>query len=298
VETGNLFGSESDDGGEMTTRDFTPAETERLLAGSGAAIDSAVADALTALRASARAVPTDDYVTTFATQLAAEVPATAVPAPAAAAWRRRLVAAAAVAGAMLVGGAGMAAAADGAAPGDALYGLDRALEDLGIGDGGAGERYDEAADLMEDGDEEGALEAATEGAETEGDEETVATLLLVAQQLRENGSEQSADVHERVATMLEWMATTDATGKEFGQGVSLHARGLWVDEPTDPDAGVTPSPSPSAEPSPTADDSAPGKSGGTGKPETPGKPDGAGKPETPGKPDGAGKPETPGKGKP
>jgi hypothetical protein len=273
----------------MTTQDFTPDETERLIAGRGTSIDPAVADAISALRHGALIAPSDEYVAKVAALAAAEVPQAATPASAVPVWRRRLVAALAVAGVMVVGGAGMASAADSANPGDALYSLDRALENIGIGDGGADERYDEAADLVEQGDETGALDAAAEGAEEDGDEETASQLLAVAQQLRENGSEQSADVHERVATMLEWMATTDATGKEFGQGVSLHARGLWVDEPGEDDGTVDPSPSPSPSVSPEDDVTKPGKPDGAGKPDNPGKPDGAGKP------DGVGKPASPGK---
>jgi hypothetical protein len=262
--------SADDDQSDMTTQDFTPDETERLIAGRGTSIDPAVADAISALRHGALIAPSDEYVAKVAALAAAEVPQAATPASAVPVWRRRLVAALAVAGVMVVGGAGMASAADSANPGDALYSLDRALENIGIGDGGADERYDE-------------------GAEEDGDEETASQLLAVAQQLRENGSEQSADVHERVATMLEWMATTDATGKEFGQGVSLHARGLWVDEPGEDDGTVDPSPSPSPSVSPEDDVTKPGKPDGAGKPDNPGKPDGAGKPH------GVGKPASPGK---
>lgn len=49
-------------------------------------------------------------------------------------------------------------AADGAAPGDALYGIDRTLEAIGIGDGGLDKRLDEFSVLLERGDEEEAFE--------------------------------------------------------------------------------------------------------------------------------------------
>jgi hypothetical protein len=63
---------------------------------------------------------------------------------------------------VLGSGAGVAIAADGAAPGDALYGLDRALERVAIGDGGAAERLQEAADLVRAGQLARGLEHAAE----------------------------------------------------------------------------------------------------------------------------------------
>jgi hypothetical protein len=56
----------------------------------------------------------------------------------------------------------VAIAADGAAPGDALYGVDKALERVGIGDGGAAERLQEAADLATAGQLARGLEHAAE----------------------------------------------------------------------------------------------------------------------------------------
>jgi len=69
--------------------------------------------------------------------------------------------AAAVAAAVVVGvGAlsGVAYAANGAAPGDALYGLDRALEHVGIGNGGAAERLAEVGVLVQHGHPDTALQ--------------------------------------------------------------------------------------------------------------------------------------------
>lgn len=147
--------------------------------------------------------------------------------------RQRALIAASVAGiaALAVGGA---AAADEAKPGDALYEIDRALEDLGINDGGDEERLEEAQELVEEDDVEGALEAAEEALEDmdelEGDEaEELSGLLNAAQSVLTNGSEQSLERRTQVAEMLVFMATTDLKGKEFGQAVSQHARGTWVD---------------------------------------------------------------------
>ncbi len=59
--------------------------------------------------------------------------------------------------ALLLGFSGLALAADRAAPGDILYGLDRALEKIGIGAGGIDERLAEFETLLRRGDEAAAL---------------------------------------------------------------------------------------------------------------------------------------------
>lgn len=70
----------------------------------------------------------------------------------------RRMATIAASAALLVAMSGVAMAADGAAPGDALYGIDRALETIGIGDGGLDERLGEFDFLLHHGEEERALE--------------------------------------------------------------------------------------------------------------------------------------------
>jgi hypothetical protein len=62
---------------------------------------------------------------------------------------RRKVLSAASTVAILLSASGMAWAADGAVPGDWYYGLDRALESVGIGAGGAAERLQEVEALQE-----------------------------------------------------------------------------------------------------------------------------------------------------
>lgn len=166
-------------------------------------------------------------------------------------WARRIAFTGVAAAALGFGVVG-AAAADPAAPGDALYGLDRALEAVGINDGGLGERLDEANELVDEGDADGAIDLIADALEDEGDEEGKAALLAVAETLQQNGSQQSADVHAAVAAMLTWMATTDATGKEFGQGVAEHARAIHGAPDANPGGGkpdnLPAKPSPSAKP--------------------------------------------------
>jgi hypothetical protein len=192
-------------------------------------------------------------------------------------WMRRAAATGVAAVALGFGFAG-AAAANSAAPGDALYGLDRALERVGVHNGGLSERLDEANELLAQGDEEGALALVTDALDDEGDAEGRQALLAVAARLGENGSEQSADVHAGVAAMLTWMATTEATGKEYGQGVADLARAIHADQADNPAAD------PSAKPDVTGAPSDPGANADGGE-----KPDDAGKPADPGS-DGKGKP--------
>lgn len=299
----------------MSTDDLTDSQVERALRGDSSASPD-LAPAIGSLRALARE-PQADSAGRVGAVLASVAAGSAVPliAPAAAApirWRRR---AAVAAGVALLGAGlfGTAAAADDAAPGELLYPVDQALAGLGVGDGGTEEACDEAVKMAEDGDVEGAVEHLAETAEDDGelDEGSAAALMAAAERIRENGSEQSAAVHQRVAAMLEWMATTDATGKEFGQGVAARARGL-IEEPAvdDAEAGVdadvptapgrsgdapgqakkqSPAPAESADADQPTEPSAPGNSTG-GKPSKTPQPAGTGKPADAGKPEGVGKP--------
>jgi hypothetical protein len=215
-------------------------------------------------------------------------------------WSRKVIITGIAAVALGTGFAGVAAA-DSAAPGDPLYGVDKALENVGINDGGFAERLDEANELVDEGADDAAVALLADALDDEGDSEGKRALLDAAAKIRGNGSEQSADVHAAVAAMLTWMATTDATGKDFGQGVAERAReihGKSVDAtatptpthtPTDeatarpanpgkPDDAGKPTAKPSATPQPTTEPQATAEpqdtrtSHGTGKPDTAGKP--------------------------
>ncbi|MDH5372970.1 MAG: hypothetical protein OEX97_08510 [Acidimicrobiia bacterium] len=80
--------------------------------------------------------------------------------------RRRIVAIAAASATFITGNVGMALAADSAIPGDLLYGLDRAYEQVaewvGFSDDHTSERLDEAAELAAAGDTTEALTATVE----------------------------------------------------------------------------------------------------------------------------------------
>jgi hypothetical protein len=126
---------------------------------------------------------------------------------------------------------GVAYAANGAAPGDTLYGLDCALESVGLGDGGLEERLTEATRLCDRGEVERGLnhaaaavqnQAGLESGQANGALTAAANAVQNAFQTANQG--ESDQIRARVAAMLQWMATTEAQGKEFGQGVSERAR--------------------------------------------------------------------------
>jgi len=264
----NLFDLAADDWG-MTNEDWNDRDIDALLAGKTPADKglAALAPVVASLKATAanRGVAASE-AQIFGAQLAstAAAPASAPAATSAARspWVRR-VSLAGIGALVLGAGVAGAAAADESAPGDPLYGLDRALEHAGIGNGGFPERVDEAQKLADEGETDEAVEHLAESLKSEGDSSSAQSLLDAAAQIRTNGSAQSADVHTAVADMLEWMATTELTGKDFGQGVAEHAHligaGHGKNAPATTDGTTT---------------DAPGKSGDVhGKPENPGKPD-------------------------
>ena len=143
--------------------------------------------------------------------------------------------------------AGVAYAADDAVPGDALYGLDCALENAGIGDGGLEERLSEAGALIDEGEVDAGLNLAAQAlteeedddedgdvdeddGEIEDDSARREALLAAAEAVLANGSEQSLETRTRVAAKLTFMATTELTGREYGQAVSQLARGVFDEE--------------------------------------------------------------------
>lgn len=138
---------------------------------------------------------------------------------------------------------GVAVAADGAAPGDPLYGIDRALEQVGIGAGLLEERLDEANTLIVRGQAKEALDhVATAFEEAEAEdiadlEEARVALEQAAQNLQgvDEGGEQASVVQENVALLLQYLQQNigkdvGTDGKEFGQGVADLARGIWAGE--------------------------------------------------------------------
>ncbi len=134
---------------------------------------------------------------------------------------------------LLVGMTGVAFASNDAAPGDSLYGIDRALENVGLGAGGLGERLLEAGALVNHGRSAEALAHAAKALDASGGEDedvtaAAAALHSAAQRLEAMDLDADNDmtVRSRVAEMLTWIAGTDLTGQDFDQGVSQLARGI------------------------------------------------------------------------
>ncbi len=227
--TRNKNGSLSDDRGEMKNntpfaeRDADAAVSGRIPADPELA---AVQRALSHMKEALVMEPRTEVISTHAAQFAAAVPPTS-PMPevrTASPWRRRAAAAIAIAAVSGFGVAG-AAAADEAAPGDALYGLDQALESVGILDGGTPERFHEAGQLAREGDIDGAMKLAGHALESDGEGDAATGLRNAADAVAKNSSGDD-DVRLQVSAMLQWMADQDTRGAEFGAAVSERARAI------------------------------------------------------------------------
>ena len=122
---------------------------------------------------------------------------------------KRRVAAGATSLMMIVGMTGVAWASDSAVPGDWNYGIDRALEALGIGAGGAAERLQELAAIRENGHPSGAESAPQTGPvappDVVGLENAAATVAEITE-----GSHRASDVRTSVSILLAYLADTDA----------------------------------------------------------------------------------------
>lgn len=129
--------------------------------------------------------------------------------------------------ALLIGMTGVAVAADAAIPGEALHGLDLALEKIGVGAGGAEERIAEAKEMAVGGMPVEALDHVSSALGTEQAAASNA-LKAAAGRLRTQAGERGSTTAQNaeVAAMLEWMATADLHGNDFGLSVAEWAQGL------------------------------------------------------------------------
>jgi len=224
--TRNENGPLGDDRGEMKNyKSFAERDVDAAVSGRVPADPelAAVQLALSHMKESLVMEPRTEVISSQAAHFAAAVPPT-TPMPTvrqASPWRRRagaVIAVAAISGFGLAG----AAAADEAAPGDPMYGVDQALESVGIFDGGTPERLHEADRLASQGDVDGALELASDALESDGEVEAATGLRNAALAVASNSS--GDDVRARVSEMLQWMAGQDSRGAEFGAAVSERAR--------------------------------------------------------------------------
>ena len=133
-------------------------------------------------------------------------------------------------------GAGAAVASDGAKPGDALYGLDRALERVGINNGGAEERIEEAMALVERGQHRRAMEAVEEAIEDLADDPSNAAALealrnasgqvATARSNDVSGFQDTQAFRDQVAGLLGVIATEMEDGTVDGARIAETAQGF------------------------------------------------------------------------
>lgn len=126
---------------------------------------------------------------------------------------RRRVVASATSLMMILGMTGVAWASDSAVPGDWNYGIDRALESIGIGAGGAEERIQELAAIADSGHPRGAEPASQTGQSPTaapddrvvGPEHAAATVAEITQ-----GSPRASDIRGAVSALLAYLADTES----------------------------------------------------------------------------------------
>jgi hypothetical protein len=237
----------------MEFADLTDEEIERLLSGSAESDEDlgTLAAVLEGLRGYADAELTDETVAGFvAAAAAAAEPGVATriaPRRSLLAPIRQRAAAVAVGATVFLGSmTGLAAAADGAKPGDVLYGIDRAFEAVGIGNGAAAERFAEVESLVDAGEVRRGLQHAAETVDKHGLDGESASVALrqAAERVQTQGSDQSEATRERVAGLLTYIS--ENVGDLDGSEVAELARGIGGPDKDDdsPDAAEPKAPGP------------------------------------------------------
>ncbi len=250
--------------GEMPTTNVLDREIELLLAGTpieGGRL-SGLAPVMEMIRAQWVTAPSESEIAHFARIAGAEVKVPQAATAAATTLRRpRLtsrhglaprLATVGLAVLLMSGTAGMALAANGAAPGDALYGLDRALERVGIGSGSTDERLDEAVVIAAQGRSDEAVGHAIEAlSRHSGDSSAMAlsALTVASENLvhTQDTGHAAATANIRVSALLTYIAENigpdrGTDGREFGQGVAQLARDIGGGD--DPNGAQDPSVAP------------------------------------------------------
>ncbi len=138
---------------------------------------------------------------------------------------------------LVVSSTGLAFAANGAKPGDMLYGLDRAAEVLGIGDGGSNERIAEAHALVASGAVAvGLTHAAAVLPATPDNEMAKAAIQKAATRVQGEPQGPSSSVAEQVGTLLSYLRIATASGTVSVSIVSSYAQKIG-EPPTDAQGG-------------------------------------------------------------
>ena len=234
--------------GDMPTTEVLDRDIELLLAGTpieGGQV-SVLAPVMEMIRAQWTPEPSESEIAKFASLAGSTVKGAQSAATAVTTLQRRRVAprhglsprlaTVGIAVLLMSGTAGMAMAADSAVPGDALYGLDRAFEAVGIGSGSSEERLDEAIVMAAQRRSGEALQHAIEalGSETgDSSEAAAAALVTAAANLvdTQDTPEAAATASSRVTALLTYIADNigideGTDGREFGQGVAQLARDI------------------------------------------------------------------------
>ena len=225
-------------------------EVEQLL--DGTYVDPDLVDlsgALDALRSSADPIVTEDAIARYVSNA---VPTTLRPSrrvrrsiPLPKSRQVRVLRRPAVVGAisaltLIVGMSGVAWAANGSKPGDSLYGIDRAFEAIGIGDGGSAERLSEIRALFDAGDLALMLDSVNSvipgnGAATES---AADALKAAAQSVANRGSTASSGTLLAFSELLDYLSTNlDGVDAAEISNFAGHIRTRGFEPP---DAGLTP----------------------------------------------------------
>jgi hypothetical protein len=141
---------------------------------------------------------------------------------------------------LVIGLSGVAWAANSSKPGDSLYGIDRAFEALGIGNGGSEERLSEIRALFDAGDLTRMLDHVNNviPRDSVGTATASEALRAAARSVVERGAVASTDTLSAVSELLDYLSTNlhgvDASEIEKFAG-HIRTRGFEA-----PDTGLTP----------------------------------------------------------
>ena len=252
--------------GDMPTTKVLDREIELLLVGTpteGGRL-SGLAPVIEMIRTQWTPTPSESEIAHFASSAGSAVKVTQSAATAVTTLQRRRVAPqrgltprlATVGMAVLLmsGTAGMALAANSAVPGDALYGLDRAFERVGIGSGSTDERFEEAVVMAAQGRSDEALAHGIEalsGQSADSSAMALGALTTASENLVhiQDTAHAASTANIRVSALLTYIAENigkdvGTDGREFGQGVAQLARDIGEgDGPTGAqDPTVAPAP--------------------------------------------------------
>ncbi len=126
--------------------------------------------------------------------------------------------------AILTGLSSIAVASNAAVPGDWNYGIDQALERVGIGAGGQAERLEELAEMNQKGDSREVLEHTSAALSQGGHDRASDALRASAERVESNdgGADNADAVHLQVAELLRYLSENQ--GRVDGQEVAEIAR--------------------------------------------------------------------------